>query len=62
MSGTQSRTQKLVAAQKGVGMGMGVTLRTFSLFIILNARTAHPKNHGLMLNAPKHVFWWQLVS
>ena len=59
--------QKLVAAQKGGwggGMGEVVTSRAFFPFFFgfLNKATAHPEIVGLTLNAPKDVFWWQLVS
>jgi len=34
----------------------------FSFFGFLKKATADPENVGLTLNAPKDVFWWQLVS
>ena len=38
-------------------VGEVVTSRAFSFLVGLSSFM--PKNHGLTLNAPKHLFWWQ---
>jgi len=57
MSGTRPRTQKLVAAGNGGwGGGMGEVVTSSAFFSFSNKATAHSKNVGLTLNAPKDCF------
>jgi len=61
---TRPHVPKIVAAQKGAwpgGIGEVVRSRAFfffSFFSFFNAPTAYHEKHGLMLSAPKNVFWW----